>query len=114
LRESSRSIDEETEMSSRESSASLQKLALLNSDGIDVPTLGASGQMPMISKALSMKNLAQQSPMQVKIKNSHHLQNMNFRTMPPISQNVRILTRPFLKWKPNQAVTITVPDPLKV
>ncbi|KAI6175980.1 Dmd-9 [Aphelenchoides bicaudatus] len=65
LREGMReSVDSETELSSRESSASLQKLALLNSDGIDVPTLGGSSQMPMISKALSMKNLAQQSSMQ--------------------------------------------------
>lgn len=65
LRESSRSIDEETELSSRESSASLQKLALLNSDGIEIPTqnFSSANRMP-ISKAMSMKNLMEQHGVQ--------------------------------------------------
>lgn len=58
MREASRSIDEETERSSRESTASLQKLALLNSDGIEIPT-----QMP-ISKTMSMKDLMHQNGIQ--------------------------------------------------
>jgi hypothetical protein len=59
LRDGNRSIEDETELSSRESSASLQKLALLNSDGIEIPTQNYTNNQMPISKATSMRNLQQ-------------------------------------------------------
>ncbi|KAI6236378.1 DM domain-containing protein [Aphelenchoides besseyi] len=60
IRRESRSTDDQ-EMSSRESSASIQQM-LLSSDGIDVPTQNFNTKIqPAITKTVSMRNIPQDS-----------------------------------------------------